>query len=372
MMSRSSAEDSQSGASLPVNDLYRLLLDRASGPGGDEWLRLCLELLVPAHREEGELLPSAPSSSATRSTMSGRQKGAEEVEASEFGASASMVFDVSSAGQVSGDVIESLPEAEEQAEQPRRSLRSANRPKRKNYSPEAARHSRTASKKTPVPPSRSVSSIAPTGREEEIQAPAERASIDKATKMVWILGHSFVHWARRRAVSRSYGLNLGFPDKEVCIFWGGKRGLVLSELFDLCLSKAAIWPNPDILILHIGGNDIGKWNTSMLYQNLKQTVFAVKEVCPAALIVFSEIIPRLVWLDKNERFKDRIRKRLNRSMEKFMLKINGFSYRHVDLEAFVRGLYWSDKVHLSMIGMDIFNVGLQNMIEKATVVGGHD
>ena len=40
-----------------------------------------------------------------------------------------------------------------------------------------------------------------------------------------------------------------------------------------------------------------------------------------------------------------------------MPQIGGLSYRHVDLEGGYPGLYRSDGVHLSEVGMDIFNFG---------------
>lgn len=57
-------------------------------------------------------------------------------------------------------------------------------------------------------------------------------------------------------------------------------------------------------------------------------------------------------------------------MAKFLPLLDGLSYRHVNLEGFVSSLYRSDKVHLSDICLDIFNVGLQNIIQKSTVFGG--
>lgn len=48
-----------------------------------------------------------------------------------------------------------------------------------------------------------------------------------------------------------------------------------------------------------------------------------------------------------------------------MKSIDGFSYRHVDLEFFLQGLYREDWINLSKIGLDIFNLGLQSMVEKA-------
>lgn len=56
----------------------------------------------------------------------------------------------------------------------------------------------------------------------------------------------------------------------------------------------------------------------------------------------------------------------------FLPFLNGLSYRHVDLEGFIDGLYRDDRVHLSDVGFDICNVGLQNMVRKICgSLGGH-
>ncbi|XP_077131654.1 NEDD4-binding protein 1-like [Ranitomeya variabilis] len=54
--------------------------------------------------------------------------------------------------------------------------------------------------------------------------------------------------------------------------------------------------------------------------------------------VFSEIVPRFIWFNNNMKFLEKIRKRLNRSMEKFMYLIDGFSFRHVELEEVIPGI----------------------------------
>lgn len=47
----------------------------------------------------------------------------------------------------------------------------------------------------------------------------------------------------------------------------------------------------------------------------------------------------------------------------FLLLIGVFSYCHFDLDGCVRSLYSNDLVHLSDIVLDVFNVGLQNVLE---------
>ena len=66
---------------------------------------------------------------------------------------------------------------------------------------------------------------------------------------------------------------------------------------------------------------------------------------------------------------EKMRKRINRAMSKFMPQLGGLAYRHVDLEGGFTGLYRQDGVHLSDVGIDIFNLGLQYGIEQAAEVG---
>lgn len=57
-------------------------------------------------------------------------------------------------------------------------------------------------------------------------------------------------------------------------------------------------------------------------------------------------------------------------MEKFIPLVNGWSFRHLDLEGFIPGLYRMDIVQLSDIGLDIFNAGLQSVIDRAVFFYG--
>lgn len=126
-----------------------------------------------------------------------------------------------------------------------------------------------------------------------------------------------------------------------------------------------------ILVIHAGANDLGKMGTWELLCEMKRDLYAIKLVFPSAILAFSEMIPWLLWLSFGNLFYlDRIRRRLNRTIHRFLISSGGLSFRHSELEGFVPGLFQEDMVHLSMIGLDIFNMGLQNLIELATVVGG--
>ena len=131
-----------------------------------------------------------------------------------------------------------------------------------------------------------------------------------------------------------------------------------------------LWPMPSILVIHLGGNDLGKCKTLDLLFKIKGDLQRFGLAFPGTVVAFSEIIPRLSWLSSEQRrVMEKMRKRVNRALEKYMPQIGGFSYRHVDLEGGYPGLYRRDGVHLSEVGVDIFNVGLQNIVEKAATFG---
>ncbi|XP_040283797.1 uncharacterized protein LOC120997666 isoform X2 [Bufo bufo] len=190
--------------------------------------------------------------------------------------------------------------------------------------------------------------------------------------VIWILGHSFVFWAERRAAERNYLQKSFIGAVFVSIVWLGFRGLKWYQIIPILKNELRSLPQPDVLIIHAGGNDLGKIKTLDLMEHMKSDLFQIKSLIPEVILIFSEIIPRLIWKSDQYGFMEKIRKRVNRSLEKFLPSLNGWSIRHTELEGFIAGLYRNDLVHLSDIGLDIFNSGLQDMIDKAVVFrGGH-
>ncbi|XP_068096210.1 uncharacterized protein [Hyperolius riggenbachi] len=190
-------------------------------------------------------------------------------------------------------------------------------------------------------------------------------------RIVWLIGHSFIYWAKKRATVRPYSLNLGLNEEEFLILWFSQRGMRWRNLMGSILQWLKVWPAPDVVVLHLGGNDLGKSNTRSLLWRMKENMLRLRGLLPNTIFAFSEIIPRLVWLSHRELFfLERIRRRVNFAISKFMPAINGVSFRHLELEGGLRSLYRNDLVHLSEIGLDIFNMGLQDVIELAAGWGG--
>ncbi|KAM5140492.1 uncharacterized protein ACMZJ9_014352 [Mantella aurantiaca] len=189
-------------------------------------------------------------------------------------------------------------------------------------------------------------------------------------RMVWIVGHSFIYWAERRAAYKAYFENLDINTTDEQILWSGIKGLSGANLFSTLSDLCSRWPLPNILIIHVGGDDIGKMLRLELVHTLKSDLLNFKKNFPNTVVVYSEIIPRPAWLNTPlAKQYEKIRKRINRAMEKFLPEIGGFSLRHINLEGGEDGLYRQDGVHLSDIGLDILNKDFQECIEKAKALG---
>lgn len=171
-----------------------------------------------------------------------------------------------------------------------------------------------------------------------------------------------------RAKGRTYGSNLDLDPNLFQIFWFGKRGMIWEDLMTEFVKLCYGWPLPHILVIHLGGNDVGKRKTLDLVFSMQCFIQKFKALSPGSVIVFSEIIPQLTWLQGNgNRVFEKIRKRINHMMEKFLTLGYGISFHHVQLEGGIPGLYREDGVHLSEIGLDILNLDFQTAIEMAAV-----
>ncbi|OCT95943.1 hypothetical protein XELAEV_18013634mg [Xenopus laevis] len=157
-----------------------------------------------------------------------------------------------------------------------------------------------------------------------------------------------------------------FPVNRVKIHWLGIRGAVWNDLWQLFSLMLHKWGTPDIVIIHLGGNDIGKTKIWDLSRQIKRDLAVLHFNLPQAIIGWSEMVSRLPWLQQpNLKALERCKKKLNFGIYKFMKSLNLLTYRHEELELGGDGLRRRDGIHLSDIGNDIFNVGLQNAIEKA-------
>ncbi|XP_041444407.1 serine/arginine repetitive matrix protein 2-like isoform X3 [Xenopus laevis] len=185
--------------------------------------------------------------------------------------------------------------------------------------------------------------------------------------MVWLLGHSFISRARRRAaVLKGNALQLGFPEDRIAVKWFGFPGLQWSGVWPALVRLAKVEHRPDILVIHVGGNDLGLVAQRDLVIMMKQDVDRIRSLFPGIILVWSEITPRLVWrFARDIQAIERSRGKVNKLLSIFIRKSGGIVVRHRGLEDKTKGCFSTDGVHLSDIGMALFTFAIAEGIERA-------
>ncbi|XP_028983518.2 serine/arginine repetitive matrix protein 2 isoform X2 [Betta splendens] len=185
-------------------------------------------------------------------------------------------------------------------------------------------------------------------------------------KNVWICGHSLVYWAESRAKSPEVGMLLGMDPSKVAIWWKGTQGMTWSQLLSQLHQLKVTWPNPDVLIVHLGGNDLSTDSPTDLLASVKKDLTSIKSIFPQCVLVWSNILPRRVWRHSTDSHEvDLVRTTVNRRIQNVVSELGGTSLTHDNIRCGSNtGLYRADGVHLSQKGIDTFNLNLQDFLEK--------
>lgn len=185
-------------------------------------------------------------------------------------------------------------------------------------------------------------------------------------KNVWICGHSLVYWAESRAKSPEVGMQLGMDPSKVTIWWKGTQGMTWSQLLPQLHQLKVTWPNPDVLIMHLGGNDLSTDSPTDLLASVKKDLTSMRGIFPQCVLVWSNILPRRVWRHSADNHEvDLVRTTVNRRIQNIISELGGTSLTHENIRCGTNtGLYRADGVHLSPKGIDIFNLNLQDFLEK--------
>ena len=126
---------------------------------------------------------------------------------------------------------------------------------------------------------------------------------------------------------------------------------MLEDMIETMVEKKGC---PSILLIHCSGNDIVGTDADYLIFQMRNTIHNVMSIMPFTMIIYSYISPRLVWCKYNKHATiDKTRRRINRAVRSYVVKIGRKAMRHLDFDDCHSALF-SDMVHLSFIGLDIF------------------
>ena len=150
--------------------------------------------------------------------------------------------------------------------------------------------------------------------------------------------------------------------QNVEIWWQGYGGLVLVDVRKKIRTLCQVNSNkPSFIILHCGGNDLGKLDLKAFRSLLPLIFKLIEEIIPGTKIIWSEILPRQNWrYSKNNKAMDIARRRMNSFGGKFAIENQGAYLRHPLLDKFCEKYFSKDGVHLNSLG----NTILLNQISK--------
>ncbi|XP_044155431.1 uncharacterized protein LOC122942002 [Bufo gargarizans] len=188
----------------------------------------------------------------------------------------------------------------------------------------------------------------------------------RTAALVWILGHSYVFWGAIRADVRPSGRQLGFSSELATVRWLGVRGMLWGGVLREVHRFVRLDRPPDVLVLHVGGNDLGRRPFRELIRDVKFDLLRIWALFPGLITVWSDIVPRKAWRGaRSVESLNKARVKVNRAVGRFMAKSGGVVVRHEVLEKGVGEFWRADGVHLNAVGTDLWALGLQSGVEVA-------
>eukprot|EP00105_Crassostrea_gigas_P000724 XP_011412638.1 PREDICTED: uncharacterized protein LOC105317604 isoform X2 [Crassostrea gigas] len=183
---------------------------------------------------------------------------------------------------------------------------------------------------------------------------------------IWIVGSSLIKRAEQYAsMSTEFGTDLSLPN--VSVLWKGVSGLSFDSVADIICDLRSKYPHPRFLVIHAGGNDIGKDDNPLSRQQkfIKKVMVNLSTDMPSTCIVWSHILPRLYWRHAiSNMAAETSRLRINSSVATLVLKIGGASIKYVDIKPNQSNLFLNDGVHLSPSGNHEFVSTMQSALRQ--------
>lgn len=122
---------------------------------------------------------------------------------------------------------------------------------------------------------------------------------------------------------------------------------------------------PDFLIIHCGGNNIGSCKLHNFRRQIKSSLCKVSELLPKAKLIWSQILPRLVWRNgQNIKSLNRAAVRINNFAGWLCLKSGGGYIKYPEITWNEKGLFNMDGVHLSNMGNELFLYRIQSFLQE--------
>lgn len=135
--------------------------------------------------------------------------------------------------------------------------------------------------------------------------------------LIWIIGNSFIKYAQKIYTARTLTEHLSFDRSLYKLVWFSNIKFNWRNISSWVQNFIKNSPLPDIVILHLGGDEIGFIRTTNLIWDIRSSFSELKSMLPFSILVVLEIFPRLACSEKHLRYIEKIQIRINRCLEKF-------------------------------------------------------
>ncbi|KAJ1182005.1 hypothetical protein NDU88_007203 [Pleurodeles waltl] len=182
---------------------------------------------------------------------------------------------------------------------------------------------------------------------------------------IWVVGHSFVKWASRQARSTPLRDNLGLDRGRYRVRWDGQGGMRWSELAGTLQRLQGRGFCPDVLLVHLGKNDIVKRTGLDILWHMKQDLSVLHQQWQGCHVVWTAFIPRRVWRGvRKPGAVEKARRKINKEMRTYCSE-QGFTYlEHTDIRFEYAEFFRGDGVHLSFVGMELYLLQLKEVVKR--------
>ena len=144
-----------------------------------------------------------------------------------------------------------------------------------------------------------------------------------------MVGCSIIQRVGEHSKFRLTGTFLGLQQLGCQLVWVGMPGMRWENVVPLIHSLINYRGIPFAVIIYCGGNDIGLLPCGELLFHIKFTIAILSTMLPGTSLVWSSILPRMKWrYSENIRNMEITRKRVNRGVRSYLLKIGGYVIRH--------------------------------------------
>lgn len=102
-------------------------------------------------------------------------------------------------------------------------------------------------------------------------------------------------WGAVRTALRPEDRQLGFAREEALVWWLGKRGMRWAGVLPEFHRFIRLDRPPDVLVLHVGGNNLGVRPFQELIRDIKFDMLCLWATLLKVITVWSDIVTRKVW-----------------------------------------------------------------------------